>query len=188
MLLGVTAAGTGLLDYQWRLDGSNIPGATNASLRMLNVQLADSGIYSVVVADATGAIVSEPAPLNVLVRPQITVQPESQITLEGDAVTLSVSASGTAPLSYRWRRDGTSIAGATNSVLSFPKAQLGDTATYSVVITNIVSARTLTTSDDAFLVVLADVDKDRIADLWETANGLSATNAGDALLDPTAMD
>jgi len=51
--------------------------------------------------------------------PAITSQPLGQTVLVGTAVTLSVTATGTAPLSYQWRFKGADIAGATSATLRF---------------------------------------------------------------------
>ncbi len=45
--------------YQWRLNGANIPGATNAIYSVLSVLVSDAGSYTVVVSDAYGAITSQ---------------------------------------------------------------------------------------------------------------------------------
>ncbi|MHC1765135.1 MAG: SGNH/GDSL hydrolase family protein [Verrucomicrobiia bacterium] len=57
----VTATGTAPLVYQWQLDGRELAGATNASLVVSNVALADLGSYTVVVRDANGQGKSQPA-------------------------------------------------------------------------------------------------------------------------------
>lgn len=57
----VTATGTPPLTYQWRLDGGDLSGATNASLLVSNVTLADLGSYTVVVGNASGQTVSPSA-------------------------------------------------------------------------------------------------------------------------------
>ena len=51
---------------QWRLNGVNIEGATNASLVLNNVQATNSGTYSVVVSTPAGAVDSINAVLTVL--------------------------------------------------------------------------------------------------------------------------
>jgi alpha-tubulin suppressor-like RCC1 family protein len=58
--LAVDASGTPPLRYQWRKNGVNIPGATNATLTITNVQVSDGGSYSVVVANIAGAVTSDP--------------------------------------------------------------------------------------------------------------------------------
>jgi len=47
--------------------------------------------------------------------PSISTQPQSQTITVGSSVTFSVSASGSGTLSYQWRKNGSSIGGATGS-------------------------------------------------------------------------
>jgi Immunoglobulin domain/WD40-like Beta Propeller Repeat len=58
----VVAGGPGPLRYQWWLNQTNsLPSATNSTLTLTNVQLADAGFYTVVVTNTVGAITSSPA-------------------------------------------------------------------------------------------------------------------------------
>ncbi len=61
----VGANGTPPLNYQWRRNGANIGGATNASLVITNAQLATNGNYVVVVSNPYGAMTSSVATLTV---------------------------------------------------------------------------------------------------------------------------
>jgi len=54
----VGALGNPPLKYAWRLNGTNINNATNVTLTIPNVQLTNAGIYSVVVTDFVGTVVS----------------------------------------------------------------------------------------------------------------------------------
>jgi len=63
--LSVRAGGTPPLVYQWQRNGMNIAGATQPTLVFTNVQPADGGSYSVVVANAVGVAASEVARLTV---------------------------------------------------------------------------------------------------------------------------
>jgi 8-oxo-dGTP pyrophosphatase MutT (NUDIX family) len=45
-------------------------------------------------------------------------------------------ASGDAPLSYQWRRNGTDLLGATNSSLTLASVQPGDSGVYLVLVSN----------------------------------------------------
>ena len=47
------------------------------------------------------------------VAPVITSQPANATVTEGNTAQFSVTATGTAPLTYQWRRNGAAIAGAT---------------------------------------------------------------------------
>ena len=61
----VLAAGNGTLSYQWRLNGTNIFGATANNYTINNVQLGDAAGYSVRVSDGTNFISSRTAQLTV---------------------------------------------------------------------------------------------------------------------------
>jgi hypothetical protein len=54
----VNAQGSAPLLFQWRQNGANIPGATNACHTISNVKLSDGGSYTVVVANEFDAILS----------------------------------------------------------------------------------------------------------------------------------
>src|ERR1043166_1070437 len=58
--------------------------------------------------------------------PSITQQPASQSTTVGQPVTFSVTASGTAPLIYEWRRNAVTIPGATSNRYTLAGAHLPD--------------------------------------------------------------
>lgn len=54
----------------------------------------------------------------------------------GGAASFSVTAAGTAPFTYQWRKGGVNISGATNSSYSISPVVASDAASYSVVVTN----------------------------------------------------
>ena len=60
------AAGTPPLAWQWRYNGTNIIGATNSTLALTNIQMAQAGSYLVVVTNLAGSAISSNAELNVL--------------------------------------------------------------------------------------------------------------------------
>lgn len=69
--------------------------------------------------------------------PSISAQPQNVSVTVGDAATFAVAASGSAPLSYQWRRNGTDISGATAASYTIPGAALADNGTvFSVVVSN----------------------------------------------------
>ncbi|MGC3960192.1 MAG: hypothetical protein QM813_20385 [Verrucomicrobiota bacterium] len=55
------------LNYQWRFNGANLPGATSSNLTLLNAQAAQAGAYTLVVSNATMTITSATASLSVTI-------------------------------------------------------------------------------------------------------------------------
>ena len=93
---------------------------------------------------------SEPPPVSTT--PSITTQPANQTVNVGQTATFSVTANGTAPLSYQWQKGGVAISGATSASYTTPATQSSDNGTtFTVTVTNAAgsvssSAATLTVS------------------------------------------
>jgi hypothetical protein len=68
----VVAYGSAPLNYQWRFDGVDIPGATAGTLNLANVQLSQAGAYTVVIVNGLGSITSAVATLTVTLEPITT--------------------------------------------------------------------------------------------------------------------
>jgi hypothetical protein len=145
----VEASGAGALAYEWRRDGAPIEGASAASLTIEPLTPADEGTYDVVVSNECGSITSDGAILVVLTLPSILVPPASARTCAGAPVTFTVIATG-GPLSYRWRKDGVEIPGATGSSYSIPAAAAEHAGIYDVRVSNECGS---VTSDGAAFVV-----------------------------------
>lgn len=64
----------------------------------------------------------------------IESSPTNQAVCAGEPVDLFVTASGAGPFTYQWRKNGSSIAGATGSVYTILAAVAGDTGSYDVVV------------------------------------------------------
>ena len=139
-VFSVTASGTAPLNYQWNFNGTNISGATNATVTLNNVQLWQAGNYFVTVSNLAGGIASSNATLMVFVPPTpptIVSQTPNEVVLLGNAATFSVTANGTAPLSYFWSRNGVLIPNATNASYTLFNAQLSDSGSkFSCLVTN----------------------------------------------------
>ena len=179
----VFATGKGTLRYQWLFKGKLLPGATDFTLTLSDVQLEDSGPYTVVVTDSVGSSTSDPALLNVLVRPTFVIQPQSVVALQGETVVLGVKAEGLQPISYRWKKGFGLISGATNSVLRLSNVQPNSSGLYAVIATNLATGASGTNSLAANLIVMADADQDGMGDSWELERGLSPADASDAARD-----
>jgi len=137
----VLASGTAPISYQWRKNTANISGATAASYTTPATTTADSGSkFDVVVMNNSGSITSSQATLTVNAAtnaPAITTQPVNQSVTAGQTATFSVVASGTAPLSYQWRKNTANIGGATASSYTTPATTSADNgAKFDVVVSN----------------------------------------------------
>ncbi len=148
--LSVTAEGTSPLLYQWRKDGVNIGAGTASSYSIPSALPANAGVYSVLVTNGYGSVTSGTATLTVNSPVNIASQPASVSITTGSSATLSVNATGTAPITYQWRKDGVYIAGQTGSSLAIANAQPADAGSYSVVVSNVVGS--LSSADAAVMV------------------------------------
>ncbi|MEI6395295.1 MAG: chitobiase/beta-hexosaminidase C-terminal domain-containing protein, partial [Verrucomicrobiota bacterium] len=137
LVLYADAVGAPPPSYQWRKDGTNLFGATSQALVRANFQPADVGEYDVIVANTAGAVTSQVAVVTMIMAPAIVAQPQSVTTNTGAAVTFSVMASGSTPLSYFWRRNSTPIAGAAGTSYTINNVQLADSgAQFSCLVSN----------------------------------------------------
>ena len=89
--------------------------------------------------------------------PSISQSPVPQSLYPGRTAEFTVTASGTAPVAYRWRKagvplaDGGNVSGATTPILNLTGVGAGDVASYDVVVTN--SAGSITSSPAALTLV-----------------------------------
>lgn len=133
----VTASGDATLNYQWTRNGAEIAGATQTRLAFPAAMSADAGTYAVVVRNSSGSITSTSATLTVRVLPPVIIAaPATQTVPAGQTVILSVSATGSPPLAYRWLRDATELAGATSANLPLLNAQPAQSGSYTVMVSN----------------------------------------------------
>ena len=117
---------------------------TNASLFLTNIVAGDAGYYWCAVTNVAGYVIPEAATLAVtcLGPSGAVVAPVSQNNLWGSNTTFTVTASGTTPLTYQWKRDGVNLtnsthySGVTGSSLTISNITAGDTASYTAGVTN----------------------------------------------------
>lgn len=137
----VGAQGTGILQYQWQFNQQDLASQTERILTIASVQLSHAGQYRVIVTSPGGQVFSESAVVLVdasvpAQAPQITQQPQSQTVAVGAQVRLSVQATGSDPLSYRWQISNLNIPGASGPDFVIADAQPGDSGEYKVVVSN----------------------------------------------------
>ncbi|MEW5922131.1 MAG: immunoglobulin domain-containing protein [Bacillota bacterium] len=168
--VSATASDGGTLSYQWQKSAdngatwNNIDGATSASYTTGTLAYAENGSqYRCVVTNSkngtTATATSAATTLTVnpaAVEPSITTQPASQTVTAGQTATFTVVATGDAPLSYQWQKDGGdisdggNISGSTTPTLVITNAQASDAGAYTVEVTNVAGS---VTSEPATLTV-----------------------------------
>ncbi len=217
--LAVTASGEGAITYQWRKDGAPLAdgasgsgsayaGVNTASLTISGVSALDDGNYDVLVSNVGGATPSSATALTVTtsaIAPNIVAPPSAATATVGGSVSFSVSANGTAPLSYQWQKslnnvDFTDIPSGTTASLSLGALTTADAGYYRVIVANSVdsvtsasapltiapvigaapSAALVSSGASRTISVVADVgagSPEPITYVWKR-NGVTITNAG----------
>jgi Concanavalin A-like lectin/glucanases superfamily/Immunoglobulin domain len=120
-------------------DTPHIPTAfrigSNIGYRFFNGAIDDVRIYNR--ALSSNEIAQLYFSTNETAAPVITVQPINIIVNVGDSASFSVTATGMAPLSYQWLKDGMILPNATNAILTFTNVQPPRIGNYAVAITDI---------------------------------------------------
>jgi hypothetical protein len=136
----VAATGSGTLTYQWKKNGVNV--GTNASSYTTPATSAsdDNAKFTVTVRNTAGSVTSNAATLTVnspSTPPSISAQPANQTVIAGQTATFTVSATGTAPLTYQWNLGGSPISGATSASYTTPAATTANNGSkFTVTVSN----------------------------------------------------
>jgi hypothetical protein len=129
--------------YQWRLNGTNISGATSSTYTTSSLLNSDQ-ISLVMTSSLPGLCLTlNPATSNNI---SFTVTPATSITTEpvsasaclGTSQNFTVVAAGTGTLTYQWRKNGVNITGnasAQTATLTLSGITSGDADNYSVLVT-----------------------------------------------------
>ncbi|HEX6168588.1 MAG TPA: PQQ-dependent sugar dehydrogenase [Chitinophagaceae bacterium] len=132
-LSGSTATRT---NFASSIAGSPVGMATGPDGNLYFLSRANSAVYKITFTGSTAPI--------------ITTQPQSISVAEGSPASFTVTASGSQPLSYQWRKNTVNISGATSSTYTIPSVTTGDAGNYSVIVSNSAGSAT---SNDAVLTV-----------------------------------
>lgn len=169
----VVATGTPALAYQWyvipagQTTGTAVSGATSATYTLPSTATTvanDQDSYYVIVTNAYGQAVSQPATLAVGSGILITQQPVTQYVDVGATATYQVTATSALPLTYQWYEAPpgsstfTAIAGATSaSYTTDPTATTDNGSVFYVVVSNGVTASVTSSSAGLFVGALSGI-------------------------------
>jgi hypothetical protein len=185
--------------YQWLKNGVPIPGATNTSLTISNVQIPDAGNYVAAVRDGIGTAFTTNAALYPLVTPvwetnwvyngtnrivvtnTLTVASNSWVTFGARLV-----AGYPPPFTYEWRRGSTPFSTNISSLpydfLTFlSPGSIASNQLHRLVVKNLANS-TPGIPLVFYVTTLMDSDGDGLPDLYESNYGFN-TNSADAQLD-----
>jgi len=163
---------TGAAGYQWFMNANAIPGATQPSMVLTNIQPSDTGVYSCVVSGATCSTTTDFVYLLVTPLPAIAMQPADVTVCNNPTQPSPIyfncgPAGGQVGLTFQWRKDGTPL----NDGVTAWGSYIGGTHGVTMYITNpyapenagiydcvLVNPCGTLTSDPAQLIVLCPAD------------------------------
>jgi hypothetical protein len=172
----VSATGSGL-KYQWYRNGAAVSRASTPILS-LKTSTATQGVYTVVVSNTLGTVVSEPASLSLRPPADWTWGNEvpSQPALPGDTVIFSVvDVQGPGTIRYQWLKNGVAIRGKTGLSLQLDNVSIADSGVYALSITT--SAGTILTESQTLHVEDTGTLVYKISANGSVATGANRTTA-----------
>jgi len=175
--------------YQWQFNGTNISGATNATLTLSGVNTSDNGNYQAVISNASGTVTSLAASFAMALGPVINSTTPNSGNYWIDYVptpTLAVSASAVGqldyPLFYQWQFNTNNVSAATNSYYTIPGLATTNEGNYTVVVTNAIGSTSATWAVRLALPGMVEAwgsDTNGECDRPVTITNVSAIAAGD---------
>lgn len=159
-----TGNGTALAGHDYVAAAGTLRFGNGESLATFSVPILDDPLFE---GDETivlrlcgptgGAVLAGPETATLTVAdndppsPVILSQPRNQAVARSESVAFRVRATGMAPLNYQWFKDGTHVAGATDSTYLISSAQPGDVGRYSAIVSNSAG---IAISQEAALTIL----------------------------------
>lgn len=148
-----TGTPTPTIAGQWRVNGSDVSGATGSTFSTSSLAVGDvvtyretaTNVVSAVSATSSGVTLTAPdaAPVNTVL-PAISGDDTVGSTLTATAGTWTGSPTPT--YAYQWRANGSNVSGATSSTFATTLLSAGDVVTCRVTATNIAGSASATSS------------------------------------------
>ncbi len=144
-ILAVYTTPSGFLDFA-TLQSKGCTNVDGNGGEVVQFAAISNKVYYIAVDGVAGATGTVHLNINLGTPPSITSAPQNTtVAFAGNNATLSVSATGSTNLYYRWKFNNANMAGQTNSTLSVTNVQNGiNTGLYSVVVSNLITAVTST--------------------------------------------
>src|SRR5258708_11594763 len=135
----VIATGSAPLTYQWSMNGGTVGTNSNTFSISQSTTTENQAEIIVKISNAAGSVTSGTVSLTVnaaSVAPTITLQPASQTVTVGQPATFSVTATGTAPLTYQWFMNSAAV-GTNSNTFTISQTTVADNqAQIHVTVTN----------------------------------------------------
>ncbi|MGB7569199.1 MAG: immunoglobulin domain-containing protein, partial [Chitinivibrionales bacterium] len=141
-LFSVTATGSQPIKYQWMKGTAAAPGiSTDSTYTITPLSAADAGSFYCVVSNGISPDAqSQNMVLTVDSPPAISgivANPSTMPVCLGTQVAFTVTATGTAPLTYVWKKNGTAIpSGPNNATYTITAVAASDSGQYSCTVSN----------------------------------------------------
>ena len=132
----VAVSGSKPLDYQWYFNGAPIEGAIEQDLKLTGVTSESAGFYSLRVGNEAGETESDSVLLTVNLPLKLVSDLGDHMAMVWGSSKFSVEVSGSAPVTYRWFKDGALLEEADGAVLKLEGLSLADAGSYQVEISN----------------------------------------------------
>jgi len=162
-MLSLSGGSASRSNFGRNIAGSPVSLTTGSDGNLYFLSRDNNAVYKIVYAGGGSA-------------PIITSQPTSVTVTQGDNAIFNVTASGNAPLTYQWRKNGVNINGATAATYTISNTTTANTGTYSVIVSNAYGS---VTSNNANLTVTAP-NQPPVANILTPAIG--ATYAGGTII------
>ena len=138
------SAVSGATSYTWTVpSGATVASGQGTASITVNWG-STSGNVAVTPSNSCATGTSNSLAVTVNTAPSITASPASATKTVGASQTFSVTATGTAPLTYQWRKGGVNIGGATSSSYTISSVVVADAGNYDVVVSNACGSATST--------------------------------------------
>jgi hypothetical protein len=143
--------GTGSIDtddqgYSVNIGQDGTGGYTDNGKAQMTALIDDVGIWrraltpqeaaSIYVHGLSGEDLTKASGALVVLAPQVTAGPFSQVANAGGSVTFSATLGGTAPFTYQWQKNNADIPGATSATLTLNNVDAAAEGGYRVIVTN----------------------------------------------------